>query len=749
MPSFLSVRGEQYTPSNLIKDLSSGLVVFLIALPLCLGVALASNAPLFSGILAGILGGVVVGLVSGSHTSVSGPAAGLTAVVASQIGILGSFDAFLMAVSLAGIFQIILSAARMGYIAIFFPSSVIKGLLTAIGIILILKQIPHLLGHDMDPMGEKSFFQPDNKNTISELFDSFFDIHPGALLIGSISLFLLLAWDHFKFLKKINIPVPLVVVVASVFINYFFNHIQSPLSIGETHLVQVPEAANAQEFLKFFSFPNFSALANFDVYIAAFTIGIVASLETLLNIEAVDKLDPLQRDSPPNQELFAQGVGNLLAGLIGAIPLTSVIVRSSVNINAGAKTKLSTIWHGLFLFGTVFLIPKWLNAIPLSSLAAILLVTGTKLASPKLFKQMWQEGKYQFLPFITTVLAIVFTDLFIGIMIGLSVSLAFILRSNMQIPIKKIIEKHATGDHVLHIELPNQVSFFNKASLDEIFKNVPKGSHVLLDATGTHYIDPDISDLILDFQNKMAPAHGVQVSLKGFKNHPRLEDQIQYIDFSNREMQNALTPKRVLDILNEGNERFRTGKPIKRDPNRLLNATSSGQFPMAVILSCIDSRTPVEIIFDLSLGDTFSIRIAGNVISRKILGSMEYGCSVAGAKLILVMGHTSCGAIRAAVDFSAHKKSAKEMTGCTHLDSLLQEIKPSINLTKTDKFLTMKPKEQEHVVDQVAYQNILWGIKEIQARSQILNDLVKTGKIAIIGGMYNIRSGEVSFFYGN
>lgn len=747
MSRFLSVHGKNYTVSTFFKDLSAGLVVFLIALPLCLGVALASNAPLFSGILAGIIGGVVVGFISGSHTSVSGPAAGLTAVVATQIAKLGSFDAFLMAVSLAGILQIILSAAKLGYIAIFFPSSVIKGLLAAIGIILILKQIPHLLGHDMDPMGEKSFFQPDNKNTLSELFESFFDIHPGALLVGILSVIILVLWDRTPLLKKTHLPSPLFVVIMSVVINYFFQITGSPLLIEETHLVQVPKAENFDDFLTFFSFPNFNALGNFDVYIAAFTIGIVASLETLLNIEAVDKLDPLQRDSPPNRELFAQGIGNVLGGLIGAIPLTSVIVRSSVNINAGVKTKLSTIWHGLLLFGTVILIPGWLNTIPLSALAAILLVTGLKLASPKLFKEMWNEGKYQFLPFITTILAIVFSDLLVGIMIGLSVSLAFILKSNMQIPIKQIIEKHPTGDHVLHIELPNQLSFFNKAALDKIFRSVQRGSHILLDATSTHYIDPDISDLILDFQNKMAPAHGVQVSLKGFKDHPKLEDQIQYVDFSNQQMQNSLTPKRVLDILNEGNERFRKGNPLIRDANRLLNATSNGQFPMAVILSCIDSRTPAEIIFDLGLGDTFSVRIAGNVISRKVLGSIEYGCAVAGAKLILVLGHTSCGAIRAAIDLTAHNKSANDATGCSHIDFLIDEIQHSINMESAEKFPILEPNEKEQYANQVAHQNILHSIQQIRERSPILNKLVKEDKIAIMGGMYDITTGEVSFFH--
>lgn len=746
MVKALSIQGEQYTASALLKDLSAGLVVFLIALPLCLGIALASNAPLFSGILAGIVGGIIVGLISGSHTSVSGPAAGLTAVVAAKIYALGSFEAFLMAIILAGVLQILLSVARLGYIAVFFPSSVIKGLLAAIGIILILKQIPHLLGHDMDPMGEKSFFQPDNQNTFSEIVHAFFDIHPGALLIGIISILLLVVWDKSQFLKKIGIPSPLIVVALGIILSYFFSRIGGIWAIEQTHLVQVPVAETTYDFFNFLTFPNFNALKNLNVYIAALTIAIVASLETLLNIEAVDKIDPKQRFSPPNRELLAQGVGNIVAGLIGGLPLTSVIVRSSVNINAGVKTKLSAIWHGFLLFGSVLLIPQLLNTIPLSALAAILLVTGIKLASPALFHQMWKEGRYQFLPFICTVIAIVFTDLLIGIIIGLCVAIAFILNSNMRNPIKKVMEKHATGEQVLHIELPNQASFFNKASLDNVLRSIPKGGHVLLDATSTDYIDPDILDLIGDFQKTVAPAHGVQVSLKGFKNYSRLEDQIQYIDFSSREVQNALTPEKVLEILKEGNDRFRKGVPLSRDLSRLLSATSTGQFPIAVILSCIDSRTPAEIVFDLGLGDVFSVRIAGNVISRKVIGSLEYGCAVAGAKLVLVMGHTSCGAIRAAVDLAYNKKSAAEATGCGHLDTLIDEIKYSINLNKVVDFQSLQVEQKESYANEVSYRNVLRTIKQIRERSEILDRLVQEGNIAIIGAMYDISSGQVSFF---
>ncbi|MBS4168722.1 bifunctional SulP family inorganic anion transporter/carbonic anhydrase [Parachlamydia sp. AcF125] len=732
---------------TLSYDLISGLVVFLVALPLCLGIALASNAPLFSGILAGIVGGIIVGAFSGSSTSVSGPAAGLTAVVAAQIHHLGTFEAFLAAVVIAGVIQIILSISQLGFIAAFFPSSVIKGLLWAIGVILVLKQIPHLLGHDADPIGNKSFMQANNQNTFSGIFETFFDMHPGAALIGILSIFLLVFWDKFQVLKNSQIPAPLVVIVLSVIASLFLRQYGGYWMLDSSHLVQVPVVDPANNAFAFFTFPDWSILKNSSVYVAAMTIALVASLETLLNLEAVDKIDPLQRISPPNRELFAQGMGNVVAGLIGALPVTSVIVRSSVNINAGARTKLSAIWHGFLILASVILIPNWLNQIPLSALAAILLITGLKLASPKLLMQMWREGKNQFLPFIITVSAIVFTDLLMGVLIGLGISICFILHSNIRRPIKKVIEKHATGDEVLHIELPNQVSFFNRASLENTLKNIPAGGHVLIDANNTDYIDPDILDLLTDFQNTTATTRKVAVSLIGFKNkYPQLEDRIRYVDVSSPEMQKNLTPDRILEILQEGNLRFREGTRLTRDLDRQLNVTSRGQFPMAVVLSCIDSRSPVELIFDLSLGDIFSVRIAGNVVSPKVLGSIEYSCAVAGAKLILVMGHTSCGAVKASVDFVCKQQTAAEATGCMNLDSLIMEIQKSIDVNDCKGFAHWSPEQKENYFNEIAYKNVLQTMQEIRKNSSTLDALIRQRKIALVGAMYDISTAEVSFF---
>jgi len=708
------------SPATLPRDFAAGLVVFLVALPLCLGVALASGAPLFSGVLAGIVGGILVGLVSGSHTSVSGPAAGLTAVVAAQIVSLGSFPAFLLAVVLAGLIQIGLGLARAGFIAAFFPSSVIKGLLAAIGVILILKQIPHVLGHDPDPEGEMAFQQLDDETTFSELARTIGDLHPGAAAIGLLSIVVLFVWGKWKPLKNSAVPAPLIVVLLGVGVSLLFRQFGGTWVIEPSHLVQVPVADSLAGFFGFLQLPDFSQWSNPAVYTAAGTIAAVASLETLLNLEAVDKLDPQQRTSPPSRELLAQGIGNVTAGLIGGLPITSVIVRSSVNINAGGKTKLAAVVHGGFLLVSVAFLPMWLNAIPLSCLAAILLVTGVKLVSPALVKQMWNEGRYQFAPFALTVVAIVLTDLLIGVLIGLAIGIGFILNSNMRRPIRRFVEKHLGGD-VLHIELANQVSFLNRAALSNVLAEVPRNGHVLLDAQNTDYIDPDVLDLIRDFKEVSGPVRGVDVSLVGFRSEYQFDDQIQYVDYSTRDLQDALTPPQVLHILKDGHERFRTGRRLTRDLVRQVRATAEGQHPLAVVLSCIDSRTPAELIFDLGMGDIFSVRIAGNVTSRKVLASAEYGCAVAGAKLILVMGHTRCGAVTTAVNLIGDARTPAEATGCQHLHYIVRDIQQSVDPVTCRGAEPLPAAEKQSFVDAVARRNVLRVVEQMRAQSRTLD----------------------------
>jgi carbonic anhydrase/SulP family sulfate permease len=724
------------------KDLIAGTVVFLVALPLCLGIAHASGAPVIAGIISGILGGIVVGLLSGSHISVSGPAAGLAAIVISQIQVLGSYQAFLLAVAISGILQIGLGVLRAGVLANYFPTNVIRGLLAAIGVILILKQLPHLVGHDTDYEGEMAFAQNDGRNTFSEIAEALRAFLPGAALVGLSCIALLFVWEKSR-LKKSLFPAPLAAVLLGVAISELLRVSGSSWVIEESHLVEVPVVGvNGQGWDTIFSMPDWSQWNNPKIYTAAITLAIVASLETLLNLEATDKLDPQKRVSPPNRELLAQGVGNVAAGLIGGMPMTSVIVRSSVNAGAGARSRLSCITHGVLLTVCVFFIPTLLNHIPLAALAAILVATGFKLASPKLFVQMAKGGRAQFIPFAITVLAIVFTDLLIGVIIGLAVSLIFVLNSNFRRGMNIIKEEHV-GGIVNRIELANQVSFLNRAALMRTLSNFGHGEQVVIDARTTDYIDPDIYGLIQTFRDEIAPAHGVMVSLIGFKNHYRLADHVQYVDVTTREVQEKLTPARVLQVLKEGNDRFASGRRLQRDLIRQVDATSTGQHPMAVVLSCIDSRSPAEILFDLGLGDIFSVRLAGNVLSRKVLGSMEFACKVAGAKLILVLGHTSCGAVKATCDIVGKGLDTVQATGLTNLPYLVEPISKAVRMETTTT--QNRVGSNYEFVDRVAAIHVHNVMLAIRQESPTLRDMIDAGQIQVAGAMYNVKSGQVEF----
>lgn len=499
-------------------DILAGLVVFLVALPLCLGIALASGAPLFAGIIAGVIGGIIVGYLSNSELSVSGPAAGLTAIVLVAISSLGSFEAFLMAVTLAGLFQIALGFAKAGTISNYFPSNVIEGMLAAIGIIIILKQLPHAIGYDKDNEGDFFFIEKGTgHNTFTALIDAVNYTHLGAALITLLSLAVLIAWTKVPFLKQLKVvPGALVAVVLGVVLNEVFKSTGSNLAISQEHLVSLPIPASFADFLGQFSRPDFSAIGNPNVWVVAVTIAAVASIETLLCIEAADKMDPLKRFTNTNTELKAQGLGNLLSGLIGGLPMTSVIVRTSANVNAGARTKISAIAHGIFLLVAVLAIPSILNKIPLACLAAILLMTGWKLAHPAVFKHMWNNGKFQFAPFIVTVLAVVFTDLLKGVAVGLAVSIFFILRANMKLAYYFKREAHHTGE-TIHIDLAQEVSFLNKAAIKQTLAHLPENSKVVINASNSVYIDHDVIELIKDFVTLGSKDKDISVSLIGFK----------------------------------------------------------------------------------------------------------------------------------------------------------------------------------------------------------------------------------------
>lgn len=512
-------------PNYLKTDLVSGLVVFLVALPLCLGIALASGAPLFAGIISGVIGGIVVGALSHSELSVSGPAAGLTAIVLTAISSLGSFETFLVAVMLAGLMQIALGFAKAGTISNYFPSNVIEGMLAAIGVIIILKQLPHAIGYDKDNEGDFFFIEKGTgHNTFSALIDAVNYSHFGAIIVTLISLAILISWMKVSFLKKIKVvPGALVAVIVGVILNEVFKSSGSNLAISQEHLVSLPVPSSFSDFVGQFSRPNFAAIANVDVWVLAVTIAAVASIETLLCIEAADKMDPLKRFTNTNTELKAQGVGNLLSGLIGGLPMTSVIVRTSANVNAGGKTKIAAVAHGVLLLVAVIAIPTILNRIPLACLAAVLLMTGWKLANPSVFKHMWHNGKTQFFPFIITVLAVVFTDLLKGVAIGLVISIFFILKENMKLAYSFKKEEHHAGE-TIHINLAQEVSFLNKAAIKQTLADLPENSSVVINASNSAYIDHDVIELIRDFVALGSKDKGISVSLIGFKGVYRLAD---------------------------------------------------------------------------------------------------------------------------------------------------------------------------------------------------------------------------------
>ncbi|WCL50357.1 SulP family inorganic anion transporter [Leptospira sp. GIMC2001] len=478
-------------------DVSASFVVFLVALPICLGVALASGAPLYSGILSGIIAGIAIGIMSGSNLSVSGPAAGLAVIVSRAIDSLGSYENFLLAVVVAGIFQIGLGLLKAGYLSSLFPHAIIRGMLAAIGIILILKQVPHAIGYDFDFEGDESFFQFDGHNTFSELFYSFQSISPIAVCISISSLIFLILVDN-RYIRKFEwirlLPGALIVVLAGIGFNQFLLVYNPNLALAQNHLVTLPDILKSDTFFENLTFPNYSAYKNLSIYGVGLTIAIIASIESLLSIEAIDKMDPKRRSTSTNRELIAQGIGNFLCGIFGGIPVTSVIVRSTANLTAGAKTKLSCILHGILLLLSILFFANVLNLIPLSSLAAILIVIGFKLTNPSVFIEIYKKGQNQFIPFLFTIIAILFTDLLIGIFIGTAIGLIFVLKGNY----KEVITLTKHNENYL-LRLNRDAFFINKPELKQKILDIPDGASVLLDGSRAEFIDNDVLETLEDF----------------------------------------------------------------------------------------------------------------------------------------------------------------------------------------------------------------------------------------------------------
>jgi len=718
--------------ANLKCDISAGIAVFLISIPLSLGIALASGAPLFSGLIAGIVGGIIVAPLSGSSLGISGAAAGLAVIMLTAISELG-FNVFLLAVVLAGIMQIIMGLVKAGVIAYYFPSSVINGMLSGIGIIIVLKQIPHAMGYDRDYEGDLSFFQADSFSSFSELAHMFVFVSPTAIVIAMISMITLVLWEQ-PFMKKQRFfqlfQGVLVAIIAGVLSNQAMQYFYPALALGENHLVMIPVLKNTSDFLSQLHYPDFSQLDNPAVYLTALTLALVASLETLLSVEAIDKLDTYKRVTPANRELIAQGIGNMSSGLIGGLPLTQVIVRSSINIQSGAKTKVSSFTQGVLMLLTVIFIPTVLNKIPLASLAVILMVVGYKLARPEVFKTMYKAGMYHFIPFCITILGMVFTDLLIGLAIGLTTALFSILLENYKTAF--YFNKSHIGNKTI-LRLSEHVSFLNKANIQQTLERLPDYSEIIIDATRSKYIDYDVFEIIENFKIE-AQRKNIKLTLENLRGYGVLEP-VENARAPTYDTQHALTPAKVLTLLEEGNERFVNNLNSNRNLLEQINDTRQGQFPIAIILSCMDSRTSVELIFDQGLGDVFSTRVAGNVINDDILGSMEYACKLAGSKLIVVLGHSHCGAI----------KGACAKVELDHLSGLLHKIKPAVDAVCAKESVEITA-DDDGIVQKVANKNVQLTVEQISSKSPLLDAMVKSGEIGIVGAMYDIETGKVKFY---
>lgn len=708
--------GKLPSRSTVLPDISAGIVVFLIALPLCLGIALASGAPLFSGLLAGIIGGLVVSSLSGSNVSVSGPAAGLTVIVASAIATLGSFQLLLIAIVLAGIFQVALGFLKAGTIAIYFPSSVIKGMLTAIGIILILKQIPHIFGYDASYFGDLSLTRYDDKNIIQELAQALQKFNPGASLTGIVSLLVLISWNFVpKALRKI--PAALLVVVIGVGLNYLFLNAFPHWLLTGTHLVALPQANTQAEFISLFVFPDFRGLTNPNVYVVAFTLALVASLETLLSLEAVDKLDPLKRTSPANRELKAQGVGNMLSGMLGGLPITSVIVRGSANITAGAKTKLAAIVHGMMLFIAVLLFPSVINQIPLACLAAILLMIGYKLTKISLYREMYRGGWDQFIPFAVTIIAIVFTNLLLGIAIGLVVAIFFILRRNMSnIPVLK--QEGLVPGEPIRIILAEEVSFLNKAAIQLTLDQIPNNASVIIDGRNSSYIDFDVLEIIENFKISTADRNIL----------------VEFLDVDNKFKAPVPSGARIYQQTYEKllvNNRAWALKKVAS--NAEYFSRQAQQSPKYFLITCSDSRIMPSDLTGTGTGEIFVHRNIGNLVlddDKSLLAALQYAVEVLRVEHIIVCGHYGCGGINAILENNAKGPVA----------DWIAEIRTTY-FKHIGQFDQLTHALRHHKLVDL---NVLQQVDNLRDNEIIKNAMLSNQKLSIHGWAYDIQNGIVN-----
>ncbi|MDN3690064.1 bifunctional SulP family inorganic anion transporter/carbonic anhydrase [Cyclobacterium jeungdonense] len=713
------------------KDIPAGIVVFLVALPLCLGIALASGAPLISGLISGMIGGLIIGILSKSHTSVSGPAASLSAVVLTAINILETFEVFLLALFIGGLIQVILGFLKSGMIADYMPTSIIKGLLAAIGLILVISQLPYALGVELDNSRILDYSQDffiGVQEKISMIMASF---APGALVLSAISLLVMIFWDKTPLKKFKLLPPSLFVVIMGVLLNQLFRYFVPALYLDGVHLVSIPKISNIASFL---TFPDFSAIGSFQVWTYAFTIAIVGSIASLLNLEATDNLDPHKRRSPPNQELVAQGIGNSVAGLIGGIPITSVIVRSSVNIEAGAETKLSTIIHGFLLTISVLFLSSVINLIPLASLAAILLLVGYKLTSYSIITQMFRKGWSQFIPFAVTVIAILLTDVLVGVLIGSASSVFFLLRGNFYNPF--YVEETNPGNKrkTIRLELSNEVSFLNKPAIKRTLWNLPKGAKVVIDASFSSYIEPDVLEIFNDYKNTFAKENAIDFTITGLRDsyspsNEVLVDKKEIID------RNELkTPTQVIHYLEEGNKRYVDGNLVSRrfQNKKLMDFIKDD--PLAVVVNCIDMREPLNMLLNTGIGDLIPLKAAGNLLDEHLVHTLEISCREQGAILILLMGNSGNKLIKNALKNILNDPDAP----------LSPLLKPAV---EAGYFIpgNFRKESLNSWTEAISMWNLKHSEEQILAASAYLKNQINSGKIGLSSAFLRRKNGKIDF----
>lgn len=719
------------TYNNPSKDIPAGIVVFLVALPLCLGIALASGAPLISGLISGMIGGLVVGLISRSHTSVTGPAASLSAVVLIAIQLLGSFQVFLLALLIGGLIQVALGFLKAGRIADYIPTNIIKGLLAAIGLILIFSQLPYALGVELNESRLLNYSQDFFTGLQERAFLVFTTIAPGALLLSLISLVIMIYWDKTP-LKHLKLfPPSLFVVILGVGLNQLFKFYIPTLYLDGVHLVNIPEI---NHFGSLFTFPDFSAINDSKVWTYAFTIAIIGSIATLLNLEATDNLDPHKRRSPPNQELVAQGIGNTLAGLLGGIPITSVIVRSSVNIEAGAESKFSTLIHGFLLTISVLFLSNIINLIPLASLAAILLLVGYKLTSFRIIKQMYRKGWVQFLPFAVTVIAILLTDVLLGVLIGSAVSVFFLLRSNFYNPYYIEATNPVNKKKIVRLELSNEVSFLNKPAIKRTLWNLPNGTKVIIDASFSSYVEPDILEIFEDYKDTFAKENNIDFNIIGLGDNFTPRNKIK-IDRKHSQDRNDLkTPQKILNFLEEGNKRYVDGDLVSRRFQNKKLKDFIKDAPLAIVVNCIDMREPLNMLMNTGIGDLIPLKVAGNILGVDLINTIEISCRKQDAKLILIMGHSPNKLINYALKNTMSSSEER-------ISSLLA---PAIS----EGFFKPKELNAENLEDwteRLTKWNIEYSRALVLSSNPYLKSEILKGNIGLCTAIFNRKTGKIEF----